>query len=630
MMKKIIFLLNCLFIVYPLLSQTNTIFEPEVLIRKADSLLSTDVNRAIILAKSARSNYKVKAEDYVKTSIILGIAYKNSGNYDSSLYFVKSGLVKAKEIHDTTSIIKLYSNRGVVEYLRANYSTAANDFSMAKQYYEAIRNKIVTDTVTYLEYAKVMNNMASVYIKTGQSDSALAYFIKSFKIRQEYKAPKRMLIVSKLNIGSIYLATGDNENARSWLNKALVCSSDVKDSNLMAKCYLNLGIIDKNTGDTSSAIQNYKAGLLLSKNTGNKRNQAIALQNLALLLNNQEKYDEAYTYFIRALEINSVIHANNSRLQLAMSRMFMHQHLYDSAIVHSSRSLKFAKESGNINVQLEVYDLLSKAYKGKRQFHSAHTYIEKYLFLKDSITTQENQDYVENLKTEFETERKENEIVFLKELNKSEHIKVAALQSRQRLIIIVVLLALALITLVGLYYLSKRKKEKELFQVEKKLLKTELDNKELASRELQLEIIFKTKQLTTHALNMVQKNQILSDVREKIKKLSKRVDGDLVVDFMSVVRDINHIQKTEKDWELFKKYFESINSSFNKKLNKINPNLSVNDYRLAALISLNMNIKEASTVLNISPGSVKLARHRLRKKLGLSTGDDLYVFLNQL
>ncbi len=630
MIKQIIILINWIFIITPLFSQVDTTSKSGVRIIMADSLLNIDVNRSIKLAKEVHFFHNVEAEDYIKSSVILGIAYKNIGKYDSSLYFVSSGLEKAMEVGDTISIIKLYSNRGVVEYLRAKYSTAVNDFSMARQYYEAIGNNILSDTVTYLEYARVLNNIASVFIKTGQSDSALTYFIKSYKIRQDYNAPKRMLIVSNLNIGSIYLATGDTENARNWLNKALECSSDAKDSNLMAKCYLNLGIIDKYTGDTSGAIQNYKTSLLLSKNMGNKRDLAITLQNLALLLTNQKKFDEAYNYFIRAQDINNIIHVNSSRLQLAMSRMFIQQHLYDSAIVHCNISLQLAKESGNMYVQMEVFDLLSKAYKGKKQFHNAFEFIEKYIVLKDSITTEENQEYVHGLKTKFETERKENEIVFLKELNKSEQTKVAALQSRQQLIIIVVLLVLILIMIAAVYYFSKRKKEKELYQIEKKLFKTELHNKELASRELQLEVNFKTKQLTTHALNMIQKNKILTDVRERIKKLSKQVKGDLVIDFMSVVKDINHTQKTEKDWELFKKYFESINSDFNKKLNDINPGLSVNDYRLAALISLNLNIKEASTVLNITPDSVKLARHRLRKKLFLNTNDDLYVFLNQL
>jgi DNA-binding CsgD family transcriptional regulator len=129
---------------------------------------------------------------------------------------------------------------------------------------------------------------------------------------------------------------------------------------------------------------------------------------------------------------------------------------------------------------------------------------------------------------------------------------------------------------------------------------------------------------------MMQKNQILTGIREKLNALSKKVRDDLIMDFKSVIRDINHIQKTEKDWELFKKYFESVNKDFNNKLRKINPGLSTNDYRLAALISLNLNIKETAAVLNITPNSVKLARHRLRKRLDLDTSDDLYAFLNKL
>jgi len=62
----------------------------------------------------------------------------------------------------------------------------------------------------------------------------------------------------------------------------------------------------------------------------------------------------------------------------------------------------------------------------------------------------------------------------------------------------------------------------------------------------------------------------------------------------------------------------------------INPNLSTNDYRLAALISLNLSIKESATLLNISPNSVKTARYRLRTKLNVETGQDLFVFLNKL
>ena len=629
-MKSFSLLLISLLAVCVLFSQTKISSNPGLVIQQANQNLNKNDALAISLAKKVRYNQEATKGQRIQSDIILGLAYKNKGQYDSSLYFVNSGLEKALEVQDTMRIIKLYVNRGVVYYLKANYKAAVIDFKKAGQHYQTFGEKIKTDTAAYLDYARVMNNTASAYIKTGQSDSALTCFIQSLKIREAYNAPQRMLTVSKLNIGSIYLATGDNTQSERWLNDALEGAKQQKDSALMEKCYINLGIVGKKTGDTLGAIQNYRSSLLLSRRLGNARDQAIALQNLALLLSSQQKYDEAFKYFSMALKTNNAIHANNSRLHHAMSRMFVEQQLYDSAIVHGNVALQLAKESGNLEVQMEEYDLLSKAYKGKKQFHRAFGSLEEYVTIKDSITRRENREYIQNLKTEFETERKENEIVFLKKLNGIEHAKNTALQSRQRLIVVVVLLALVLLTVVIAFYLSKKKKEKELWLMEKKLLEKDLRNKELLSRELSLEINYKTKQLTTHALNMTQRNQILTEIREKLKKLSKNIGDDLAMDFMSIIKDINQMQRTEKDWELFKKYFESINKDFNKKLREINHTLSVNDYRLAALISLNLNIKEAAAVLNISPGSVKLARHRLRKKLGLHTGDDLYVFLNQL
>ncbi len=252
------------------------------------------------------------------------------------------------------------------------------------------------------------------------------------------------------------------------------------------------------------------------------------------------------------------------------------------------------------------------------------------LTLKDSISNQENQEYIQSLKTEFETERKEQEIEFLKKLNESENQKAEAIQSRQRLVIIITLLVLALLIVLSISYVRRKKKEKELHLIEKRLLEVDLNNKELAGKELQTEINFKTKQLTTHALNMMQKNQMLNDISSKLKTISKQADPKLNSEFNSMIRDISQSQKTEKDWELFKNYFENVNKDFNNKLRNINPNLSIHDYRLAALISLNLNIKESAALLNISPNSVKTARYRLRSRLNIEAGEDLYVFLSKL
>jgi tetratricopeptide (TPR) repeat protein len=629
-MKKFVILLVSLFLVYPVFSQNAKALNSVEVLQEANNLLSTQTDKAIVLAKSVFYNKNSEPEEFIKSTVILGTGYRKTGKYDSSVYFINKGVKIAKQVYDTASIIKLYSNRGVAQYLKANYLAAASDFKAAGQLKETTITKNKYDTAAYFEYAKILNNTASAFIKTGQKDSALTYFIRSLKIREQYNAPMRMLVVSKLNVGSIYLALGDNTNSEIWINEALTGAKQLKDTALMAKCYINLGIVYKKSGDPLQAIQSYKNSLSLSDKPGNERDKSIALQNLGLLLSNQEKYDEAYIYFIKALEHNNNIHVNNSQLHLAISRLFMAQKKYDKAIVHGNFALKLAKESGNLEVQFEDLLLLSKSYKYKKQYKQALGCIEDYLILKDSIDARNNQQYIQELKAEFESEAKENKIKFLKELNRSEHDKAKVIQSSQQLIILVILLVFALVVAIALQRINKRKKEKELYLIEKKLMETDLHNKELSAKEMQLENNYKTKQLTTHALNMIQRNQTLNDIREKLKKLSSHIDDEAKASFRGILKEITRMQRTEKEWELFKKYFENINKDFNTKLLAINPDLSVSDYRLAALISLNMNIKEAAAVLNITPSSVKLARHRLRKKLKIDTGEDIYIFLTKL
>ncbi len=621
----LLFVLLCAIANY---SQTKNFSIPEELIIKADSLLGSDNKSAIELAHKVLSEFGSNDKYLTESSIVLGIGYKNLGKYDSSLYFSDKGLKKALKISDTISIIKLYSSKGVVYYLRAEYLSSANSFKNAVKFYNDFGYN--SEELSPLHFAKILNNVASAYIKTGLTDSALTYFIKSYEIRKKNQAPKRMLIVSKLNIGSVYLAVEDFDNGEKWIDEALKCATETKDSSLMEKCYTNLGIIFKKKGDTVKAVENYKNSLVISKRLGNYRDQAIVLQNLAMLSQSRNKFTETYDYLHKALRINNKLKANNSGVHIGLSNLFLKKQVYDSSVFHSKKAIELAKKNGDISYQIEGYKLLYKVYKLTKLYSNALNAHEKYVMLEDSVMTKENREYIQNLKTEFETEKKEEEIAFLKKINESEAVKAAAVQSKQKLIIISALLSLILVIVLAISIIIKRKKDKKIYAVEKQLLETDLKNKDLASKELQTEITFKTKQLTTHALNMMQRNKMLTDIREKLQGMSKKVKEEFVMEFKYMVRDINRIQKTEKDWDLFKKYFESVNKDFNRKLAEINSGLSTNDYRLAALISLNLNIKETAAVLNITPNSVKLARHRLRKKLNLDTGEDIYTFLSKL
>src|SRR5699024_7119713 len=83
----------------------------------------------------------------------------------------------------------------------------------------------------------------------------------------------------------------------------------------------------------------------------------------------------------------------------------------------------------------------------------------------------------------------------------------------------------------------------------------------------------------------------------------------------------------DQDWEQFRLYFEEVHTGFLDALKKQYPELTANELRLSALVKLSLTSKEIATILGITPDSVKTARYRLRKKLGMKTEENLTEFM---
>ena len=62
---------------------------------------------------------------------------------------------------------------------------------------------------------------------------------------------------------------------------------------------------------------------------------------------------------------------------------------------------------------------------------------------------------------------------------------------------------------------------------------------------------------------------------------------------------------------------QTSNSHFHNRLKQRFPKLTAYDLRLCTYLKANLSTKEIATILNITPDSVKKAKHRLRKKMDL-------------
>jgi ligand-binding sensor domain-containing protein/DNA-binding CsgD family transcriptional regulator len=149
-----------------------------------------------------------------------------------------------------------------------------------------------------------------------------------------------------------------------------------------------------------------------------------------------------------------------------------------------------------------------------------------------------------------------------------------------------------------------------------------LQNEKLAS-----EIEAKNADLMSKAVQMAHKNEILISLQEQLDLIRKASEVEKAQLLRGLKTTLETEIESERSWEQFTLYFDQVNQNFTAELLKKHNALTQNDLRMCALTRLNMSNKEMAALLNISVTGVEKSRYRLKKRLGLTTEDDLGDYL---
>lgn len=159
------------------------------------------------------------------------------------------------------------------------------------------------------------------------------------------------------------------------------------------------------------------------------------------------------------------------------------------------------------------------------------------------------------------------------------------------------------------------------------LAEADLNYMQLKEKQLRDTIEYKNKQIATHALNIIQKNESLRELKNQLEKVVKTSSKISLSDIRRTVRLIDESFRLDKDWEDFSLYFEQIHTGFYSKLKLSYPDLTPHELRHCALIRLNLTLAECASIMGISHDSIKVSRTRLRKKLKLGANESLTRFI---
>lgn len=205
-----------------------------------------------------------------------------------------------------------------------------------------------------------------------------------------------------------------------------------------------------------------------------------------------------------------------------------------------------------------------------------------------------------------------------------------ALERRKSWIIFIICLAVMLLgALTLVYYRRKAVLEKKLRQSEYEQMAANLQNEKLQNEHSQIRIDSQERELTSKALLVMNKNNMLTDLLGQIQEFS--AEGTIGKPQAKVLeKKIREQFSSSSDWDDFTLHFEQMSPDFFRKLKENFPSLTDKDLKLCAYFKLGFSSKQIAQMLSVLPESINTTRYRMRRKMQLSPSETIEDVLRKL
>ena len=431
--------------------------------------------------------------------------------------------------------------------------------------------------------AEIYNHLGRLYSFYKKEDKAFEYLNRALNINKNLVKKGKLkdvaLVQNYYLICSTYRELGKPEMGKIYLDS----------------CFLKYEEIP---GQINRSYLLFEKSFVLAKEQRNMEALALMEEIEPWFIENRPSYLVlVYTYW-------GDIYANLSDLKkseayytnaLEISKKY-NSHLDFSPLVHERLATLYAKREDFE----KAFESQGMAKRLDAQFFDSRSFGNQPLLeIKDEFRKEKERQERLIQKQRLERLEQEDKISFL-----------------QRIILLGALFFSLIIALIYIMQIrAKHRMEKELIR----------RNKELEIQKAKELLELKNKELATSVLQLVEKDELLKDIKGKLKGANGNVE---VTEVNKVIKSIS--TSNQNNWEEFKLRFTAVNEEFYNKIASKYPNLSQSDQKICALVKLNFSSKEMARLLGISVESVHTTRYRLRKKMGLDRSVNLEDFISNL
>ena len=389
-----------------------------------------------------------------------------------------------------------------------------------------------------------------------------------------------------MQIGESYYFFHDYALARKYLKRALALPETGFNSILLNSSRNTIGLCFQHERQYDSSNYYFNQVLLTKFDEARMAWERIAKGNIGANYYYQNEYDKAIPLlkydFNGAVKTYDYGPAGGAAILLA--DIFVSRGELQKSGIYIRSAAENIKMAGQQERFRLLYPVISKWYNAKGNRKLSQSYMDSTVM----AIEQYHQNY--NAIKVLRAQQKIN--LQQEQLRLAEFTLENQKKTNQRNLLIGIVTCLCFFMALGYYIQRKRQLAKDL-------------TIQAANRELEIATI----NLNQFTESISDKNRLIEDL------MNQKSDGE----------KNNLIYKlqqstilTELEWQSFQRMFETVYPGFINRARQVYPELSAGEIRYFLLSKLNLSYKEMAAMLGVSPNTVQVLRHRMRKKLDFS------------
>jgi tetratricopeptide (TPR) repeat protein len=422
----------------------------------------------------------------------MAMVYSNWGRYDSALiyhqiseyYFDSVIMIAGNKVDYVINKANQIEGTAIVQTRLGNYQEAEQNFRESLALREQKNDE--------MGIAMCYDGLAELYQYQGKYTQALELFQKALEIKQNYKSDKiqndekdniqrilimanRSLIITYLKLGNLFKEWDNHALALENYEQALALAVEIGDRKGEADALMAIGDIRSLASKNESPPAHYLQAIAIYHEIDNRPGQGTGIKKLGdhlRLMGNKEgsllQYKEALTIFEELSMLSEL-----AELYADLATVYTSLGQNQEAIEYYERALAIASPLKLQKTMMKSYQAMSDLYYLSGDFRQAFIHQRHFMEIRDSVFSKETNKMITQVREQFETEKKDQEIALLKSQNELQLFKI----ERSQYILVSVGGLVLLLTISGILFIRQErlKMGQKNILLQQKLLRTQMN-----------------------------------------------------------------------------------------------------------------------------------------------------------